>query len=166
MRYIEGQFRSLYFAMLVNFIIFGITLTIIGATLPRIIREFEWSYIATGVVISAGAIGYFVSTFLSGILLHRFNPRQVIVGCLAIQVVGLSFFAARPVILLNLLLNFLIGLGQGGTEVVVNYRFVRMARNGQWRLMTLMPAAFSVGAMAGRLPVGMLIKAGWNWQTV
>ncbi len=166
MRYIEGQFRSLYFAMLVNFIIFGITLTIIGATLPRIIREFEWSYIATGVVISAGAIGYFVSTFLSGILLHRFSPRQVIVGCLAIQVVGLSFFAARPVILLNLLLNFLIGLGQGGTEVVVNFSVVRMERSGQSRLMNLMHAAFSFGAIAGPFTVGMLIKAGWNWQTV
>jgi len=58
MRYIESQYRSIYISMLVNFVFFGVTLTIIGATLPKIIREFQWSYVATGFVVSAGSLGY------------------------------------------------------------------------------------------------------------
>jgi fucose permease len=152
--------------MLVNFMLFGVTLTIIGATLPKIIREFQWSYTATGAVIAAGSIGYFVSTFLSGILLQWLNPKLIIVAGLAIQAMGLSLFAARPVVLLNLLLHFLIGLGQGGTEVVVNFSVVRIERSGQSRLMSLMHAAFAVGGIIGPFAVGTIIAAGLSWQMI
>jgi fucose permease len=70
-------------------------------------------------------------------------------------------FATRPIVLFNLLLNLLIGLGQGGTEVVVNFSVVRMERNGQSRLMNLMHAAFAVGGVIGPFVVGMLISI---WQ--
>lgn len=166
MRHIERRFRSLFVAMLVNFMIFGVTLTIIGATLPKIIREFQWSYTATGVVVSAGSVGYFVSTFLSGILMHRLGPRQVIVIGLALQAMGLSLFATRPIVLFNLLLNFLIGFGQGGTEVVVNFSVVRMERSGQSRLMSLMHAAFAVGGIVGPFAVGKIISSGLGWQVM
>lgn len=158
MHYIESRFRSLFTAMLVNFTLFGVTLTIIGATLPKIISEFQWSYIATGAVISAGSIGYFVSTFISGILVQRLSPRVIIATGLALQAMGLSLFASRPIVLFNLLLNLLIGLGQGGTEVVVNFSVVRMERSGQSRLMSLMHAAFAVGGVIGPFVVGMLIS--------
>lgn len=166
MRYIESRFRSLYFAMLANFIIFGITLTIIGATLPRIIRDFDWSYTATGIVVSAGSVGYFISTFVSGILLHWLSPKLIVVLGLAIQATGLSFFAAQPVVLLNLLLSFMIGLGQGGTEVVVNFAVVRIERDGESRLMNLMHAAFAVGAIIGPFAVGRIMDAGLSWQLI
>jgi fucose permease len=152
--------------MLVNFILFGVTLTIIGATLPKIIRDFEWSYTATGVVIAAGSIGYFVSTFLSGILIHKLGPKLVVVIGLALQGIGLSFFAAQPIVLFNFLLNLLIGLGQGGTEVVINFSVVRMDRSGKSRMMSFMHAAFSAGAIVGPFAVGKLISAGLSWQMV
>lgn len=166
MQYIENRFRSLYFTMLFNFVLFGVTLTIIGATLPKIIREFDWSYIATGLVISAATFAYFVSTFVSGILLHRLKPKYVIVAGMTLQAVGLAFFAIRPYVLLNLLLNLLIGLGQGSTEVVVNFSVVRIERSGQSRLMNLMHAAFAVGAIAGPFAVGRIIDAGLSWQII
>ncbi|MBD3183766.1 MFS transporter [Candidatus Poribacteria bacterium] len=166
MRHLEVQYRSLYVGMLINFIIFGITLTIIGATLPKIIRDFEWSYTATGAVIAAGSIGYFVSTFVSGILLHTLNPKQVMFGGLLVQSLGLLFFASKPVILLNFFLNMLIGLGQGCTEVVVNYSVVRIEREGESRLMSLMHAAFAVGAVIGPFAVGRIIESGLSWQMI
>ena len=166
MRYIEDQFRSLYLTMLVNFVIFGVNLTLIGATLPKIIQEFGWSYTATGAVIAAGSIGYFVSTFASGILLHRLKAKPVIVAGLLLQTLGLSFFAARPIVWLNLVLNLLIGFGQGSTEVIINFGVVRMERNGQSRLMNFMHAAFSVGAVLGPFMVARIMIAGLSWQMV
>ncbi|MBM3212275.1 MFS transporter, partial [Candidatus Poribacteria bacterium] len=139
---------------------------IIGATLPKIIREFQWSYVATGFVISASSLGYFVSTFVSGILLHRFSPKQVIVTGLLVQSVGLAFFAATPIILFNFIFGLLMGLGQGGTEVIVNYAVIRIERSGQSRLMNFMHAAFSVGAILGPFAVSVLIASGSSWQAV
>ncbi len=124
MRYIETEFRSLYSAMLMNFVIFGVTLTIIGATLPKIIADFHWSYTTAGIAMSAGSVGYFISTFVSGIFLQRLSPRLIVVVGLAIQSVGLLLFGVSPSVLLNLPLTFMIGLGQGGTEVVVNFAVV------------------------------------------
>jgi fucose permease len=166
MRYVEDQYRSLLIAMLINFILFGVTLTIIGATLPKIIREFSWSYTVTGIVISAGSIGYFASTFLSGILLQRLGPKLVIVMGLMLQTLGLSFFATRSAVLLNLMLNLLIGLGQGGTEVVINFSILRIERSGKSRLMSFMHAAFSAGAIIGPFAVGKIISSGLSWQMV
>lgn len=166
MPYVEKRFRSLFFAILASFTVLGVTLTIIGATLPTIVREFEWSYVTTGIVVSAGFVGYFLSTFFSGLLVQRLGPKPVVVVGLALQAVALAFFAARPVVLLNLLLNLMLGLGQGSLEVVVNFSVVRMERGGKSRLMNLMHAAFCAGAILGPLAVGRLMAVDADWRTI
>ncbi len=163
---IEDNLRGVFYALLFSFSIFGVSLTIIGATLPKIIADFSWSYISTGIVLSAGSIGYFASSFISGILLHKLGPRRVIVMGLALQFLGLLFFASTPFVVLNLLFYLVIGFGQGGTEVVVNFSVVRMEKGGQSRLMNLMHAAFSVGAVVGPYLVIMLMRAELGWQTI
>lgn len=163
---IEKDLRGVFYALLFSFIIFGVSLTIIGATLPKIIADFSWSYISTGIVLSAGSLGYLASSFISGILLHKLGPRRVIVMGLALQFLGLLFFASTPFVLLNLLLYLMIGCGQGGAEVVVNFSVVRMEIGGQSRLMNLMHAAFSVGAVVGPYLVIMLMRAELGWQMI
>jgi fucose permease len=150
--------------MLLNFTIFGATLTLIGAALPQILGELGWNYTQAGAVISAGAIGYFISTFLCGILTDRIGPRLVIASGLLLQAVGLSLFAITPVFLINMPLQFLIGFGQGGTEVVVNFSVVRIEKGGQSRLMNLMHASFSFGAIISSFIIGRLttIESGWH----
>lgn len=164
MTLIEPRYRSLYVGLFGNFVVFGIGMTIIGATLPKILAEFSWSYTGAGAVIAAGALGYFLSTYLSGVLLQRLGPRAVVCGGLVVQATALMFFAATPSILLNFLLNLLIGLGQGATEVTINYSVVRMERKGDSHLMSIMHAAFSVGAVIGPFVIGLIIRAGLGWQ--
>ena len=166
MFHIEKNLRFIFLVLLLNFILFGVSLTIIGATLPKIIADFQWSYIATGIVLSAGSIGYFVSSFVAGILLHKLGPKKVIVIGMGLQFIGLLFFASTPIVLLNMLLNLMIGFGGGGTEVVVNYSMVKMERRGQSRLMNFMHAAFSVGAVVGPYMVIMLMRAELGWTLI
>ncbi len=162
----EGRFRSLYFAMLATFILFGIGLAVVGATLPRIIDEFRWSYVATGAVLAAGSVGYFVSTFVSGMLVRRLGPKLLIVIGLSLQAIGLAFFGALPLVTANMLLYFMVGVGHGSAEVVVNWCVVRMERAGRSRLMNLMHAAFAAGAVIGPLGAGRIMAVGSSWQTV
>jgi fucose permease len=61
---------------------------------------------------------------------------------------------------LNFLLNLMIGLGQGTIEVVTNLEVIHMERKGQSRLMNLLHAAFSVGAIVGPAAVGILMGVG------
>jgi len=163
MRHLEKETRLLYWALLSNFVLFGITLTIIGATIPKIIRTFDWSYTITGIVLSAGSVGYFSSSFLSGFLIKKVGSKRILVGGLLLEAVGLVLFARHPSPLLNLSLTFLLGVGQGGTETVTNVSVIQMEKEGESRLMNLMHAAFCLGAIIGPFITGGLIATGL-WQ--
>jgi fucose permease len=154
------QTRRLYVLFLAGFVVFGALFTIIGAALPQIIRTFHWSYTITGVVLAASAIGYFLSTFICGFLVQRFSPKAVLVTGLMICALSMAFFVRWPSPWLNLALNFAIGLGQGTIEVVTNLEVIHMEKRGQSRLMNLMHAAFSMGAIVGPASVGIVLGMG------
>ena len=166
MSIVEKPFRRLYTALFALFIVFGMSMTIIGATLPRILEDFGWSYAGAGVVIAASAVGYFSANFLAGLLLKRIGTRATILVGLAVLVTGLMFFARTSSLPVNLLLNLAIGIGQGFLELTVNYATVRMEKPGSGRAMNLIHGAFSIGAVAGPLIVGLLMRAALPWAIV
>jgi fucose permease len=158
--------RRLYFLFLLGFATFGVVFTIIGASLPHIISTFHWSYALTGAVLAANAVGYFVSTFVCGILVQRIAPKKVLVFGLVLGALSMSLLFRWPSPWLNLGLNFCIGLCQGTIEVVTNLSVMRMERRGQSRLLNLLHAAFSFGGIVGPAAVGLLLGAGGGGLTV
>ncbi len=166
MALIETRFRVLFLALFAVFIVFGTSMTIIGATLPIILGDFHWSYLAAGLVLAAGSVAYFVATFAAGHLVKGWGPKPTIALALALGAIGLTFFAATPFPLVNALLSALIGLGQGGVEIGVNCLTLRIDYKKTGRPMNLMHGAFAVGAIAGPLTVALLIENGFNWVAV
>lgn len=166
MALVEKQFRALYGALFIIFILFGTSMTIIGATLPKILSDFNWSYTTAGAVIAAGAIGYFLSTYTAGFLVSIIGPRLTIMLGLVLEIVGLFLFAATPSPLANLLLYLGIGIGQGCIELTVNWSTLRMDRTANGRAMNLMHGAFAVGAFAGPFVIGLLIGANLSWTLI
>ncbi len=160
---IEGRFRALFLALFAVFILFGTSITIIGATLPKILADFHWNYFVAGVVIGAGAVAYFVSSFAAGYLIKYLGPKPSILLGLLFEIAGLTFFATTPDPLANTLLSALIGLGQGCIEVGVNSATLRIDTHHTGRPMNLMHGAFAVGAIVGPLAVGILVQSGLNW---
>ncbi len=53
MSIVEKPFRRLFAALFLLFIVLGMSMTIIGATLPRILEDFDWTYAEAGIVIAA-----------------------------------------------------------------------------------------------------------------
>ncbi|HEY9593138.1 MAG TPA: MFS transporter [Spirochaetia bacterium] len=154
--------RRLFWLLVGGYVIFGALFSIIGAALPQIIRTFRWSYTVTGIVLAASAVGYFVSSFISGLLVQRVSTKAVMTGGLLLGAVGMILFARTPSPWINLVLNFAIGLCQGAIEVVTNLEVVRMEKPGQSRLLNLIHAAFSVGAIAGPVAMGYLVAVSGN----
>jgi fucose permease len=149
-----------------GFLVFGAVFTVVGAALPQIIRTFHWSYALMGTVLAASAVGYFVSSFVCGLLVQRFPPKAVIIVGLLVGAVGMVSFGRTASPWLNLLFNLMIGLCQGSIEVVTNLGIVRLEKPGQSRLMNLLHAGFSVGAIAGPLSIGYLIGRSTNGPVV
>lgn len=166
MKLIEPRFRGLFLSIFALFALFGTSMTIIGATLPKILANFHWSYLMAGIVIGAGAVAYFVSTFVAGHLVKRWGPKPTILLALALIVAGLAFFATTPDPAANTLLSALIGLGQGGVEVGLNSTILRMDERNTGRPMNLLHGAFAVGAIVGPLAVSLLLRSGLDWAAV
>ncbi len=161
---VERRFAPVYGFLACLFLLFGTSMTVIGATLPRILEDFGWSYGTAGAVIAANAVGYFGSMYAAGRLVGRIGPRAAAVIGLSLVSGGLALFAASPGPALNLALYALIGIGQGFLEILVNWSVMRMDREG--RAMSLMHAAFSIGAVAGPFVVGWLLAFDRPWTLV
>ncbi len=176
MTIVPAKYSRLYVAFCAIFALFGTSITIVGATLPTILGDFGWNYGTAGLVMAAGAIGYFLSTFVAGRVLGRLGARNSIAIGLVLDTVGLAFFAAGPSPLLNLLLYFAVGLGQGFIEVTINWAVLRMGEpepgepavsaSHAGRAMSLMHGTFAIGAVAGPFVLGWLLEARLPWATL
>lgn len=163
---VESRYRVLFLPMFLCFALFGLNLTIIGAALPKILREFHWSDTVTGLVFASSSASYLVSMFVCGVFIRRLGPKAVIVGGLLLQAVGMSLFGVTDSAAVAIVLQLIIGCGGGAMEVVINFACVRMESNGQSRLMNLMHASFTIGAILCPLAVGAFVRAGAPWQTM
>ncbi len=166
MSIVDKQYRFLYAILFATFAVFGTSMTIVGATLPRILSDFNWGYTTAGAVIAAGAIGYFSGAFFFGKLIGRIGVRISLLLGLSLSVVGLLLFATTPLAPLNFILNLAIGLGQGAIEVSVNMAVLRMDKKGSSRAMNLMHGAFAIGAVAGPFLIGLILHTGLVWTLV
>jgi fucose permease len=146
--------------------VYGTSFTIVGATLPKVLANFHWSYLAAGAVISCDAAAYFMATFVAGYLVKHWGPKPTILVGLASITTGLSFFATSSQPLNNALLLALVGLGQGCVEVGVNWSTLRIDEDHTGRPMSLMHGAFAVGAILGPLGVGLLMRGGFGWTSI
>ena len=163
---IERDHRALFVLLFAVFIIFGMSMTVIGATLPVILTDFQWSYLIAGFVLGAGAVAYFVSTFAGGHLIQHWGAKRTLLTGLVLDVIGLSFFAIAADPLTNILLSALIGVGQGGIEITINWSALRIDTKNTGRPMNLMHGAFAVGAILGPMAVGALIQSGLSWTAI
>ena len=166
MSIVDPSHRRLFIALFGVFTIFGMSMTIIGAALPKIISSFGWSYFVAGLVLAANAIAYFSFTFVGGYSIKYLGPKRTIVAGLAIAAAGLMFFGASPDPLTNILLAGLMGVGQGFVEITVNWTTLRLDTAKSGRPMNLMHGAFAVGAIIGPLALAALLGAGYDWVTV
>ncbi len=163
---LETGRRRLFIVLFVNFIGFGAGAVLIGAIMPMILRDYAWTYVLMGVLMSCGAVGYFVSTFVCGLLVRHLGSRVVIVSTQLIRAAGFMLFGRTPEMGVNLLAVALIGLGEGGIEVVTNLCVVRMESAGRSRLMNLMHAGFPLGAILASLVTSFLLNLGVAWQSL
>lgn len=161
----SGAERRLLGLLAVHFIFYGVALTLVGATVPEIIRTFGWSYIDIGAVMAAGSAGYLSGCFSGGALVRRAGPRRMLLAGLVLEGLGLGSFGSDSGLDFNLGVLLLVGLGQGWIEVATNYCLVGLENPGESRLMNLIHACFTAGACLGPVGVGGLLASGapWRW---
>ena len=156
--------RRLLVLLAAHFALYGVAVTLVGATVPEIIRSFGWTYLDVGAVMAAGSAGYLSGCFSGGVLVRKAGPRRMLLGGLVFEALGLGAFGSDPGLVFNLGVLLLVGQGQGWIEVATNYCLVRLEKPGESRLMNLIHAGFTVGASLGPAGVGALLASGAPWR--
>jgi fucose permease len=164
MSIVKKGFGPIYSMLFAIFVLFGTSMTLVGAILPRIFIDFGWTYVEAGIVLAGGAIGMFVATFLGGRFLHLLGIKVLLVLGVALQIAGLAFFGTSPSLIFNLLLSAGIGLGQGCIEVGTDWSVLRMSPEKDGRAMNLAHGAFSIGAVVGPLLTAAILASGLAWN--
>lgn len=161
---VKTGFGIIYLVLFSIFALFGATITLVGAILPRIFSDFGWSYVEAGTVLAAGAVGTFVATFFAGRFLHHLGVRLLLILGVVLEIGGLSLFGSNPSVAFNVILYMIIGIGQGCLEVGVNWSVVHMVNPGDGRAMNLVHGAFSIGAVVGPLLTAAVLSSGLGWE--
>ncbi len=166
MALIEPRFRLIFLTLFGVFALVGMSMTIIGATLPKILETFGWSYFTAGLVLAANAVAYFCFTYIGGHLIRHWGVKRTMTAGLGLVFLGMMFFASTADPMVNILLAALIGVGQGCIEIGINWSTLRLDTAKTGRAMNLMHGAFAVGAILGPLALRGLLAAGMDWFTV
>lgn len=162
-----NQAKSSYKCYLVCiFVAFGAIGTTAGATLPMVIRSFEWSYLAAGWLFAASAACYLAASWASGGWIPKLGLRRMLVVGLCLQGLGMGAFGRFSNLSWNLICFGILGLGQGMVEVSTNVGVVEVECDGQSRLMNMVHSGFTVGAILAPFVVGWIAATGMPWQQI
>jgi fucose permease len=161
---VETRPRGLFAMLFTGFVLYGVVFTAYGANVPKVIADFGWSYAVTGLVLASSAVGFFVTSFLAGLLIEGKAPKAFYVAGLFVGGGAMALFAHWPSPLVNMGLSFCVGIGQGLVEVITNYETVRLEKEGQSRLMNLLHAGFSAGAILAPLTIGTFLQGSGSWR--
>jgi fucose permease len=144
----------------------GAVATVIGATLPVVVREFSWTYSTAGILLAGNAAGYFCSTLVSGLVLPRFGVGRMLILGLCFQAAGVLFFGADSRWIVNLAILIFVGVGQGMLEIGANCTVIQLETKGQSRLMNIMHSAFTIGAVVAPLLTGLILGQSLHWRLI
>jgi fucose permease len=161
---LDRRSRILSLLMVLEMAAYGVALAVFGASLPRVIREFGWSYLAAGTVLASSSVGFFLATLACGYLLRRFTTKTLLLAGSILAAAGLALFARRPAPLANVACNLAVGFGLGLLEVVCELEVIHLEGDGKSRLMNLVHAVFAIGAIAGPGLTAAFLARGVDWQ--
>jgi len=146
----------------VAFISLGLPDSLIGVAWPSMRRGFGLPLEALGPYFLAGTAGYFLASFNSGHLVHRWGVGRVLAASSLLTTLCVLGCALAPAWSLIVGLSFFSGLGAGAIDAGINtYAALRFTpRHLNW-----LHAGWGIGAATGPAIMTAVLSSGgvWRW---
>ncbi len=146
-----------------SYAVTGISVLIIGAILPFLLREFDLGYDGGGTVLALQALGNLCASFISGIVSDYVGRKPVLLFGALCFVIGFGgiFFISSSALLFVLL--FIAGIGWGIMNSVIN-AIINEVSGGRSDIMNLLHMFFAIGAFSAPFIVSILERVNISWQ--
>ncbi len=134
--------------------------------LTSIKTSFDLSETQGGLLLSLLFWGFALTIILTGPLADRFGIKPFLVSASLLQILGLLTSALSPVFEILLLGAFLMGMGSGIIEVLVNPLVCVLLPENKTRAINFCHAFYSIGAVLSVLFASLLLRVGFSWRYV
>ena len=154
----SGRHRTFLLVLaFVGFISLGLPDAIIGVTWPSVRDTFQLRQGAVAFVLIMSGLGYLISSFLSGKLIHAMGVGLLLAGSTALVASSMFGFGFAPLWLAFIFCALLHGLGSGAIDSGLNgYAAHHMsARHLNW-----LHACYCLGALIGPVLMSNVIARG------
>ncbi len=140
----------------IAFVSLGLPDGLLGVAWPSMREATGVSLAALGQLLTAGTVGYLLSSVASGSVVVRFGVGRVLTGSTILVISALVLFALTRAWPLLLVAGVLSGLGAGAIDAGVN---LFAARAMSTRAMLFLHACYGVGASLGPLVMTAAISS-------
>jgi fucose permease len=155
--------RALMAAACLGMLLFGVTLTTLGAVLPPLIARFGLGKPDAGSLLSLMSLGILGGSLVFGPVVDRFGYRLVLIaGALGVGL-GLSAIACAPAAILLKPAMLLFGCGGGLLNGATNALVADITPQGRESGLALLGVFFGIGALGVPLALGILLR--WTTYT-
>lgn len=159
----EIDLSTVFPAGLLNMFTLGASTTLYGPSLVYIAGETGQPIANLGILFAFHWAGFFASTFTANRIARRFEMRRGAMFGVLLIAFGVLGLITLP-FPWNIAMAFLIGLGNGTSEVLFNRLVEMLAGTKPAEALTRLHSTWGVGAVAIPLVVAGAVLLGWNWR--
>lgn len=149
-----------------GYFLFGFIDNMKGATLPAILEDMGFDHSTAGMIICSEYTGFFLATFLAGLLADLFGKKATLVLAGFCLILGVAGYASSFRLFLFVGFIFLIGLGLGALELGGSNFLSGLWGRRSGRYLNLLNACYGVGAIVTPVVAGHWLGLGISWRAV
>lgn len=149
-----------------GYFLFGCVDNMKGVTLPVILRDVGYDHSLGGTIISSEYAGFFLATFLAGLLADLWGKKITLVLAGLCLIFGAAGYASSSCLLMFIGFIFLIGIGLGALELSGSNILSGIWGGQKGRYLNLLNACYGVGAVLTPVLAGYLLDLGISWRGV
>lgn len=150
--------KLLFASACLGMLLFGITLTTLGAILPEIIQRFEISKTDAGSLFTVMNFGILLGSLIFGPVVDRFGYKTLLVVCAALLFIGMEGVAFSYSFELFTLFVWVFGFSGGVINGAANALVSDISEEGRGAGLALLGVFFGVGAFGMPLVLGSLLE--------
>lgn len=160
------QFLIITIGCFLSYFLFGFVDNMKGPTLPYILEDAGYSYTKGGTIIFSEYTGFFIATFLAGVLADWLGKKFTLVIAGVCLILGVAGYALSSNIMMFIVFIFFIGLGLGSLELSGSNIISGIYNKSKGKYLNLLNAFYGIGSIAAPILTGSLLSLQVSWRLV
>lgn len=149
-----------------SYFLFGFIDNMKGTTIPFILQDTGYSYSEGGSIIFSEYTGFFIATFVAGLLADLFGKKFTLIMSGICLIFGAIGYASSSNLIVFIVFIFFIGLGLGSLELSGSNVISEVHSHNKGRYLNLLNAFYGVGSIITPIVTGYLLNSGVSWRAV